>query len=115
MPNGALCEPWPGSVSSELAADAGAVTIRVSGEGAIVAPLRLPPHPPPQLAILPLAPPPFPRSVGSPERRGGFPLFPHGVSVSAPQQSHPATPRPGLPLEPSAGARRPPLEHAARW
>ena len=33
MPNGALCEPWPGSVSSELAADAGAVAIRVSGEG----------------------------------------------------------------------------------
>ena len=47
MPNGALCEPWPGSVSSELAADAGAVTIRVSGEGGVGT--WRPPHIPPTM------------------------------------------------------------------
>jgi hypothetical protein len=66
MPNGALCEPWPGSVSSELAADAGAVAIRAFGEG--VVPLRLPPHPLPPLAILQSRPA---SSVGSSDK------FPH--------------------------------------
>jgi hypothetical protein len=40
-------EPWPGSDSWGYEANAGAVAIRVSGEGAIDAPLQIPPHPSP--------------------------------------------------------------------